>query len=316
LLSLPYVDGRAVLLKVGDPLEVILPEGGGRNLKGTVVRRRTKPIPSVVVHLTAVPGGLTGGKGCTTYAVASGKGGVGKTVLAVNLALALSAQGKKVILVDADLGTADVAVFLRLDSKYNLADVVCGERDIAETLTQGPQGIEVVPGGSGTVELASLSEWQFGKLLTSLAYLERLAEVMIIDTGAGVSQNVTNFLLTADNIIVVTTPEPPALLDAYALVKAVYVAGRRDGMGLVVNRSTEAEARRVHDKLAKTARRFLSVDIQYLGFIPRDNAVSTSTLRQVPLLSAFSGCPASRQIRKLARLLAQEDPLGAPKLEL
>lgn len=161
------------------------------------------------------------GKKTRIIAVTSGKGGVGKTNFTINFALSLMAYGQKVIVLDADLGLANIDVILGISPKYNLYHVLKGEKTIQEIIVPGPQGLQIIAGGSGIQELANLRRWQVEQFIAKLGELEGLADILIIDTAAGLSRNVMSFVLAADEVIVITTPEPTAITDAYGLVKVM-----------------------------------------------------------------------------------------------
>ena len=254
-------------------------------------------------------------------AVASGKGGVGKTNLTVNLAIALAREGKRAVVLDGDLGLANVDVLLGIHPRYTLQHVMSGQRSLGEVMVPAPGGIWVVPGASGLEELADLSEEQRQSLISALTELDGRADVLLIDTAAGVSREVSAFLEAAPEVIVVTTPEPTAITDAYALIKvassarqAVAPAAPASGgprFRLVVNQANDVgEAVGVARKLQTVARQFLSVEIQSLGYVPSDRSVPRSTRGQVPLLVAYPSSPAALRVVDLARRLtaAAEQP--------
>jgi flagellar biosynthesis protein FlhG len=245
-------------------------------------------------------------------AVASGKGGVGKTSLTVNLAIALAREGKRAVVLDGDLGLANVDVLLGVHPRYTLEHVVSGQRSLGEVMVPAPGGIWVVPGASGLEALADLSEEQRQYLISSLAELDGRVDVLLIDTAAGVSREVSAFLEAAPEVIVVTTPEPTAITDAYALVKVASSSRpdrRRDGEGgptfrLVVNQANDVgEAVGVARKLQTVARQFLNVELESLGYVPTDRSVPRSTRGQVPLLVAYPSSPAALRVVDLARRL-------------
>ncbi|MGI6225623.1 MAG: MinD/ParA family protein, partial [Peptococcales bacterium] len=153
--------------------------------------------------------------------VASGKGGVGKTNFTLNFGLALAELGQKVLILDADLGLANVDVILGIVPKYNLLHVINDEKELSEIVIEGPKGIKIIPGGSGIYELADLKEWQLERFLIRLTTLEKEYDYLLIDTGAGISKNVLDFALAADEIFIITTPEPTSITDAYGLIKTL-----------------------------------------------------------------------------------------------
>jgi flagellar biosynthesis protein FlhG len=241
-------------------------------------------------------------------AIASGKGGVGKTNITVNLAIALARDGKKVVVLDGDLGLANVDVLLGITSRYTLQQVVSGERRLGEVMVQAPGGIWVIPGGSGLEELADLTEEQRRNLVAQLAELDGRVDVLLIDTAAGVSREVSAFLEATPEVLVVTTPEPTAIADAYALVKVATNAAARHGsrpvFRLIVNQANDVgEAVGVSRKLQMVAKQFLDVELESLGYVPVDRSVGKATRGQVPLLLAYPSSPAALRIVELARRL-------------
>lgn len=256
-------------------------------------------------HMMAPPRPAAAKVRTRVLAIASGKGGVGKTNLAVNLAIALARDGKQVAVLDADLGLANVDVLLGLVPRWTLQHVVSGERTIDEVLVRGPGGIWVIPGGSGLEELANLSEERRRALIDSLATLDGRFDVLLIDVAAGVSEGVSSFLRAAAEILVVTTPEPTAITDAYAVVKLASQGGGGTTLHLVVNQTDDGrEGGQVGRKIQTVARQFLGVDLELLGHVPSDSAVPKAVRGQVPLLVAYPNALASRRIVELARRLA------------
>jgi flagellar biosynthesis protein FlhG len=251
--------------------------------------------------------------GPRTIAISSGKGGVGKTSVAINLGLALGQLGRRVVLLDADLGLANLDVMLGLRPKHHLGHVVSGERTIADILVQAAPNVAVIPGGSGLGDLVDLPRHQRDSLIRSFTLLDRLADILIIDTAAGVSSDVSSFVLAASELVVVTTPDPAAITDAYALVKVVTGLGARPRIRLLVNQvSGSAEADEVALKLAGVARRFLGVDVGMAGFIPADPHLAQAARKQSALLALFPAAPASRKFADVARLLASDLATAPP----
>jgi flagellar biosynthesis protein FlhG len=234
--------------------------------------------------------------------VTSGKGGVGKTNLSVNFALAMAARGKRVLLFDADMGLANVDVMLGMIPKYTLLNVLNGQKTLAEIVLEGPGGIRMVASGSGGVqELADLNESQRGKFLEALLQLQDQSDVILIDTGAGLHSNVLAFVLAAEEVVIVTTPEPTALMDAYGMIKILHREKSRPQVSVVVNMAAhQAEADEAGKKLAILSKRFLNLDIEYLGFVPRDAAMIKAVREQKPVLLGAPLCPAAVSLARLA----------------
>ena len=238
-----------------------------------------------------------------TLAVTSGKGGVGKTNIVVNLALAMAKLGRKVLVIDADLGLANVDVVLGLNPAYTIGDVIQGDKTIEEVLVEGPGGIQILPAASGVAELSNLSSDEKLLILQEFDTFNTLADVVIIDTAAGISDTVLYFNMAAQDRLVVATGEPTSLTDAYALIKVLYTQHQERRFKLVVNNvKDEAEAKSVFRKLSMAADHFLGgLSIDYLGFIPSDPAVSRSVIQQRALLEAFPASAAARGVEALAK---------------
>jgi len=240
-------------------------------------------------------------------AVTSGKGGVGKTNFTINFALALIALGQRVMIFDADLGLANIDVVLGINPPYNLYHVLKGEKTIQEIITTGPQGLLIVAGGSGIQELANLRRWQVEQFISKLEELEGMADILIIDTAAGLSRNVLSFVLAADEVIVITTPEPTAITDAYGLVKAMTSKRKHGVIHLVVNRvESKQEADITASKLSVVAEKFLKLNIGHLGFIFDDPVVTKAVKHQEPFVLKYPGSPAAECIQRLAALMVDQ----------
>lgn len=245
-------------------------------------------------------------------AITSGKGGVGKTSVTINLALALAQRKQRVAILDADLGLANVDIAMGLLPRFNLMHVITGEKTLEEIIVEGPLGVAVIASGSGIRELANLADGDRGRLLASLEGLKAKYDFLLIDTSAGLGRNVLGFVLAADEIIVVTTPEPTALLDAYSMVKVVFQENKDAQIKLVVNMvRDEAEAREVADKMAILVHRFLGAVVEPAAWIPRDNAVGEAIREQTPLLMLYPNSAATRCIQALAGRLASGRAQGA-----
>lgn len=246
------------------------------------------------------------GRRIPVWAITSGKGGTGKTTTVVNLALALIEQGQRVCVIDGDLGTANVDIVLNLAPHYTLNDVVMGRKHILEAVIEGPKGMVILPGGSGLQELTQLCDADFEHLLNQFRLLERYTDVMLIDTSSGLSRSVTNFLVAAGMAILVTTPEPPSITDAYALIKVLARAGHRLPMQLVINKARNAdEARAVMEKIVFAARRFLNYELNPLGYISDDEMVEKAVREQVALITNYPRAKAANDFRTLAAQLSQ-----------
>lgn len=241
-----------------------------------------------------------------TVAIASGKGGVGKSTIAVNLSICLAARGLRVTLVDVDMGLANADLLMDLRPAYSLSHVISGTRTVEEVCTQGPGGVRFVPGASGLRELADLTVWQRGQLLSQLAGLETSADIIVLDCGAGIGGNVVTFALSADQVMIVTTPQPPALTDAYATIKALHRAESTAERCLFVNMSNSGrEAGEVYTRIAGVARRFLGSSVASGGYMLRDPAVDAAVNQRCPFVIGYPDCVAAACLASAADHLAR-----------
>ncbi|MCB9555532.1 MAG: MinD/ParA family protein [Deltaproteobacteria bacterium] len=237
-----------------------------------------------------------------TVAISSGKGGVGKTTVAVNLGIALSKAGKRVLLFDADLGLANVDILLGMSAEHTLADVLDESVSMESVLLKAPGGLTVLPAGSGILRLERLSPTQRVRLTKKLHDISRDYDLLLLDTGAGLTENVLFFASTADEVLMVTTPEPTALTDAYALIKILTTNYAVESIQLLVNEATRgAQGREIHAKLNGVAQRFLNRQLGYLGHIPSDPEVENAIKARTPLVVAKPSCPAAQAIHSVAR---------------
>lgn len=253
------------------------------------------------------------GRAARVLAVTSGKGGVGKTNLSVNLAIGLAALGKRVVLVDLDLGLANCDIVLDLMPRFNLSHVLSGKRRIEEIMLPAAGGISVVPGASGVEKLANLNEEERKALLTSLASLQEMSDYVIFDTGAGISRNTVAFLAAADEIVVVTTPEPTAVIDAYAVIKMVSREEQYGELRLVINMAQgRSEADRFSEGITETANKILNVYVDKLGYIVRDEAVALAVRRKRPFSILYPHAEATSCVRRIAEGIVRGSRLAAP----
>jgi flagellar biosynthesis protein FlhG len=233
-------------------------------------------------------------------AVSGGKGGVGKSSLSVNLGLALAASGRRVLLVDADLGLASIDVLLGVQAEYSLAEVALDELPAGSALVRVAEGLDLLPGASGVAEMTALKPIQLDHLLAELTRLESGYEVVLIDTAAGAGEDVRAFLRAADRVVIVTNPEPTAITDAYALSKLLAREGQRQ-LGLVVNMArSEREGQRVATRLAAVGRRHAGLEIVQLGAVPFDWEVAAAVRERRPVLIGRPRAAASGAIRRVA----------------
>ena len=252
-----------------------------------------------------------------TIAVTSGKGGVGKSMFATNLAILCVRAGKKVLLVDADLSLANIDLLLGMIPKHNLGDVISGSKAIEDVVVETPYGVRLLPASSGLERLADLDDFSREKLLRELSRFEESDDLIILDTATGIGRQTIHFAGAADEIAIVTTPEPTAFSDAYATLKVLAQRSRVGQPFLVVNRTGSAEeARRTAKRIQTVSHRFLGFEPELLGHIPEDATVGTSVLRQEPLVSLFPQSSAAQALVGLTdRILEDSGPYEPIGLE-
>jgi len=251
----------------------------------------------------------------TVLAVASGKGGVGKTNVAANLAVALALLSRKVALLDADFGLGNVDVLLGLAPDFHIGHLLAGEKTLDDIAITGPCGVRIVPGSSGLRAMTALSAVQRQRLMAMLSKLRRTSEFLVVDTASGISDNVIDTVLMADRVVLVTNNEPAAVVDAYATAKVVTASSPKAEIGVVVNRVSDAhEAGLAFRQLDVAAAKFLGRPLRFYGFVVDDAAVQHSTLSQRAVVDEAPQAPASRCFRILAARIAGMGPVPGQSL--
>lgn len=238
--------------------------------------------------------------------VTSGKGGVGKSSISINLAIQFRQMGKSVIIFDADFGLANIEVMFGAIPKYNLSDLVYRGKELKDIIVKGPMDIGFVSGGSGISGLGNLTRDQLVYIVYKLKELEQMADIIIIDTGAGISSSVLDFVVAASEILIVTTPEPTSITDSYSLLKALNKYNDFDKdttkIRLVANRvSSLEEGNNLFNKLNIVVSKFLNIDLEFLGVIQNDDNMSRSVIQQKPISIAYPNSHAVREFQNLAR---------------
>ncbi|MCI9536810.1 MAG: MinD/ParA family protein [Eubacterium sp.] len=240
--------------------------------------------------------------------VTSGKGGVGKTSLSVNLAIQLGRLGKRVVVFDADFGLANIEIMLGIRPKYNLADLMYRGKSIEDIITYGPENIGFISGGSGINELANLTRDQVFSMIHRLEELDRIADVIIVDTGAGISDTVLEFVAASEEVLLVATPEPTSITDAYALLKTLNKKAsyrpEKTVVKMVANQVRgEREAAELFEKLGVVVGKFLDVEVDFLGSVPYNKNMQRAVMRQAPVSISDPESDSARAVKNIAGCL-------------
>jgi len=301
-LAISLHKGYLLLIPIGTMIRWLIP-----NSNLVITSRVISRQPAQQTWSVSIPTAVKQEKKSRVIAIGSGKGGVGKTTLAINLSLALSELGKKVIILDADIGMANVELLLKLNTPLNLTNVLKGECTLKDTLTPGPSGIKLLPGSSGISSLTNLNAIQFNRIISGFADLEDECDIFIIDTGAGISEVVLKFLEAADDLVLITTTEPHALMDTYGLTKALAYRNADLKPLLIINRcESDAEAFKCSETFNKAASKFLKLQPELIGWIYDDKRVTKSLKNQKPLYLSHPTAEYSMQIKNLALKLIGE----------
>jgi len=252
---------------------------------------------------------LNAGAQASIFSVTSGKGGVGKTSLSVNLASEFSRRGYRTIVVDADLGLSNTHILAGLKPKKTLSDYLEKTADLAEIVNDGPCGVKYISGGSGVKEMADLDDAGRKRILDAIQELRPYCDLILLDTSAGVSKSVTDFVSISDHTLIVTTSNFAAIADAYGIIKIMVQEDYTNPMHLIINRvRSPEEAEQVYKKLKGCTERFLSFDLNWLGLLPEDNSVEGAVLKRSPFCEAFPGSVATRYLKKLTTALERYLP--------
>lgn len=245
-------------------------------------------------------------------AVTSGKGGVGKTSFSVNLAIQFSKKGKRVVIIDADFGLSNVEIMLGIRPEYNMADLIYNDKNIDDIITKGPLDIGFISGGSGVQDMVNLDKEQIRVMISKLVRLDTLADVIIIDTGAGISDTVLEFVLSSPEVVIVATPEPTSITDAYSLLKTVnrnkdFTAVDKK-IQIVSNRvGSKEEGKEIYEKLNMVSTKFLNIQMEYLGAIMQDSNASKAVIEQKPVSLAFPNSVSTRCYQEISNKMLELD---------
>ncbi|NCB38238.1 MAG: MinD/ParA family protein [Erysipelotrichia bacterium] len=282
-------------------------------IEAIIAETRKEIQPFVFKRLEARTPRKAGEKIARTITVTSGKGGVGKTSLVANMAICLAQAGQRVIILDADLGLANIDVVFGIRPKHCLMDVINGDMNIDEVMIQGPNGIQIIAGGSGVSELAELEPDKAARLFNQLRFLEDKADFLLIDTGAGISEGVISFCQAADQIVVIATTEPTSMADAYGIIKIISKRRPDSHVSLLVNRvDADEEGVQVYDRVARVAEEFLGFQVHHLGTLPQDRNMHLAVRQQTPLMLFSPMSPAATGLRKIVSQAFHELPEASP----
>ncbi len=241
-------------------------------------------------------------------AIASGKGGVGKSNISVNLGIALQEIGKKVLLLDADLGMANLDILLGLTSNNNLSHVLKGKCKFEDAVLEGPGEIDILPGTTGVDDLINISSTEIRRLIEASSHMEHNYDIILLDIGAGLHYSVTNFILACQEAVIVLTPEPTAIMDAYSLIKYLSNKNYQGKIKILINQITSSkEGKDVSNRMQKVIKQYLQQEIELLGLIPFDESVRSSVKKQVPFLILYPGSEAAGSIKKIAAKMIDKD---------
>ncbi|WP_317367336.1 MinD/ParA family protein [uncultured Tyzzerella sp.] len=243
--------------------------------------------------------------------ISSGKGGVGKSSFSVNLAIYLASLKKRVLIIDADFGLANIEVLLGIRPKYNFYSMIKGEKNISEIVTETDYNIKFISGGNGLRELSTINSAEIRYFIEQFEYLDKIADIIIIDTGAGIAPSVTSFLMASDENIIVTTPEPTSFTDAYTLIKIIKEQNKNiDKINVVINKADDKyEADRTIAKISYVCSKFLGVNVKNIGHIPLDTASIKAIKQQRPAILSFPESDYSRAIKSIGDVLLDKSPV-------
>ena len=276
--------------------------------QATNLRRIVKEESGKVHKLRVKNGSFPSKNSPMVFTVTSGKGGVGKTNIVGNLAITYQRMSKRVLIFDADLGLANIDIIFGINPKYTIEDVIKGEKELSQIIAKGPEGVAIIPASSGVQELSHLTEGHKINLLNEFDLLNNMYDILLIDTGAGISSNVIYFNLAAEERIVVVTPEPTSITDAYALIKVMFMQHRTNKFIILMNMvRNEKEAMSVYKHLSRVVEKFMgSISLDYAGYIPYDKHLNESVNRREPVTCCYPRSSSSQSFKQLAEYLLEQ----------
>ena len=251
--------------------------------------------------------------------VTSGKGGVGKSNTSINLAIQFRKMGKRVVILDADFGLANIEIMFGCMPKHNLCDLIYQGKCIKDIITQGPMEVGFISGGSGIAGMGNLTVDQLNYIINNLAELDAFADVIIIDTGAGISDAVMEFLVASEEILLVTTPEPTSITDSYSLLKALYRHPKYNSeattVKMIANRvEREEDGKTLYNKLDLVVKKYLKMPFEYLGGVPQDDKLVKAVMQQTPVTMMYPASKASIAYENIVnKLMDKEEVVKQPK---
>jgi len=314
-IATPTLKGLKVPLNVGFVVHLSIETADGSCRFTTEVLAGDTGRHALVLRLPAdcqmLPNSSPAAARCRFIAVTSGKGGVGKTSFVINYAIALAERGRKVLLFDADLGMANVDVLMKTSSRSSIVDVIEGYRSMHEVITPTAYGIDIIAGGSGMATLGALAPAQMQRITLGFKWLESHYDYVLIDTGAGLSKNVTSFVFAVDKTIVVTTPEPHAITDAYSIIKVILEESRDVKLKLLINKcESNSEGIDVMKRVSRVIRNFLDYTVTPIGCMPESRSVSRSIREQVPLMASHPNSDVAKCLRGIAETETLSDAVS------
>ncbi len=234
-------------------------------------------------------------------AISSGKGGVGKTNFAINFSISLRRLGYEVVIIDADIGLSNIEILAGVNINNTISDIIFSGKDIFEIMADGPEGVKIISGGSGLKELKLLKDDNFPKLIQEIEKLQSTTDYIIIDTGAGISNSVTDFIMTSSEVIIICTPDPTSLMDSYTLIKSIVYTGFNGKINVVSNLvSNRNEGKEIFDRLYNATNNFLRVQINYLGYIEKNDLINYAVRNQIPFIVSHPNSLISKKINVMA----------------